>query len=410
MRASVVVCAIALCACQSADRVPTWHRDVRSIVTQSCATCHTAGAIAPFVLQSYADVFARRSLVRTQIESRKMPPWPPAPGCAEYADDRSLPEQDRATLLSWIDGGAPEGDPADARPSSPPPPGAYQPVLAPDEYRCFLLDWPETQRRYVTGFVAKPGNAAIVHHVLVFLAAPAQVAQFQALDDADPAPGYKCFGGPGGLTPTLGGWTPGSRGGDFPVGTGVPVDPGSKIILQVHYNLPRGLGPSDQTSIQLKLDTAVDRQAFLLPWADPSWLNARTMVIPAGQADVRHAFTFSPGAYLGLITSGAIPPGPFTVYGAGSHQHLRGTRNRLEIQRAGGARECLLDIPRWDFHWQGTYALKTPKRVETGDSISIECHWDNSAANQPGGALPRELNWGEGTEDEMCLGFLYITQ
>ena len=423
MRASVVVCAIALCACQSADRVPTWHRDVRSIVTQSCASCHTAGAIAPFVLQSYADVFARRSLVRTQIDSRKMPPWPPGPGCAEYADDRSLPEQDRATLLSWIDGGAPEGDPADARPSSPPPPGGlsrvdrelqlgapYVPVQAPDEYRCFLLDWPETQRRYVTGFVAKPGNAAIVHHVLVFLAAPAQVAQFQALDDADPAPGYTCFGGPGGLTPTLGGWTPGSRGGDFPLGTGVPVDPGSKIILQVHYNLPRGLGPSDQTSIQLKLDTAVDRQAFLLPWADPSWLNARTMVIPAGQADVRHAFTFSPGAYLGLITSGAIPPGPFTVYGAGSHQHLRGTRNRLEIQRTGGARECLLDIPRWDFHWQGTYALKTPKRVETGDSISIECHWDNSAANQPGGALPRELNWGEGTEDEMCLGFLYITQ
>ena len=424
MRASVVLCAVVVCACnQSADPVPTWHREVRSILTQSCTGCHTAGAIAPFALESYADVFARRSLVRTQVESRRMPPWPPAPGCAEYADDRSLPERDRATLLSWLDRGAPEGDPADARPVSAPPPGGlsrvdrelqlgapYMPVQSPDEYRCFLLDWPETERRYVTGFVAKPGNAAIVHHVLVFLAAPAQVAQFQALDDADPAPGYKCFGGPGGLAPTLGGWTPGSRGGDFPAGTGVPVDPGSKIILQVHYNLPRGLGPFDQTSIQLKLDDAVDRQAFLLPWADPAWVTRGAMPIPAGQADVRHAFTFAPGAYLGLITSGAIPPGPFTVYGAGSHQHLRGTRNRLEIQRAGGARECLLDIPRWDFHWQGTYALKTPKRVEMSDSISIECHWDNSAANQPHGAPPRDLNWGEGTEDEMCLGFLYITQ
>src|SRR3989442_16010847 len=101
MRASVVLCAILLCACsQSADPMPTWHRDVRTIVTQSCATCHTAGTIAPFVLEAYADVFARRSLIRTQVESRKMPPWPPAPGCAEYADDRSLPERDRATLLS----------------------------------------------------------------------------------------------------------------------------------------------------------------------------------------------------------------------------------------------------------------------------------------------------------------------
>ena len=66
--------------------------------------------------------------------------------------------------------------------------------------------------------------------------------------------------------------------------------------------------------------------------------------------------------------------------------------------------------PRWDFHWQGSYALKVPTRVQAGDSLSIECHWDNSAKNQPGGIAPRELNWGEGTDDEMCLGFLYITQ
>src|SRR5207245_8337364 len=151
----------------------------------------------------------------------------------------------------------------------------YAPVQAPDEYRCFLLDWPETERRYVTGFVARPGNATIVHHVLVFVAPPGRVAQFQALDDADPAPGYKCFGGPGGVAPGLGGWVPGSRGGDFPAGTGVPVDPGSKIILQIHYHLARAPGPFDQTSIQLKLDRAVDRLAFQLPWADPSWLNAR---------------------------------------------------------------------------------------------------------------------------------------
>jgi len=417
-------CAI-LCACsQSADRTPTWQGDVRAIMSRNCTTCHTAGAIAPFALESYSDAFPRRLQIRQQIETGQMPPWPPAAGCADYADDRSLPDADRATLLSWIDHGAPEGDPGGARAVSPPPAGglsrvdrdlqlasAYMPVQSPDEYRCFLLDWPETQRRYVTGFVAKPGNASIVHHVLVFIAPPGQVAQFQALDDADPAPGYKCFGGPGGLVPTLGGWTPGTRGGDFPTGTGVPIDPGTKLILQVHYNLgTRRPGPSDQTAIQVKLDDAVEKQAFLLPWADPSWVTSRTMNIPAGQPDVRHSFVFAPGPFLGRITNGAIPAGPFTVYGVGTHQHLRGTRNRLEIQRASGTRDCLLDIPRWDFHWQGSYALKTPKRVEPSDSISIECHWNNSASNQPSGSSMRDLNWGEGTDDEMCLGYLYITQ
>ena len=283
MRASAVICAIIICGCGSnADRVPTWHRDVRPIVTQSCTGCHSTGSIAPFPFESYADLFGRQQLIREQVTSRRMPPWPPAPGCTEYADDRSLSEKDRTTLLTWLDHGAPEGNPADATPVSSPPPGGlsrvdrdlrvaapYTPVQVPDEYRCFLLDWPESARRYVTGFVAKPGNAAIVHHVLVFVAPPGQVSQFQALDDADPLPGYTCFGGPGGVVPTLGGWVPGSRGGDFPAGTGVPIDPGSKIILQVHYNRPRD-GASDQTSLQLKLDDAVQRQAFVLPWADPS--------------------------------------------------------------------------------------------------------------------------------------------
>jgi hypothetical protein len=420
MRRCTFLAAI-LCAC--ADRPPTWHRDVQPVIARSCAGCHAAGEIAPFELATYGDAYQRRDLIRAQVESRLMPPWPPGPGCSEYADDRSLPERDRATLLAWVAQGAPEGDPADARAVAPAPaaglsrvdrllqlPAAYAPVEAPDEYRCFLLDWPETERRYVTGFVARPGNTSIVHHVLAFLATPDRVAGFQALDDGDPSPGYKCFGGPGGVAQALGAWAPGSRGGDFPAGTGLQIDPGSRIILQVHYNLTGGLGPSDRTSIELKLDESVARQAFLLPWADPQWVNAGAMRIPAGEADVSHAFTFAPGSYLGLITGNRIPSGPFTVHAAALHQHLRGTRSRLEIRRLGGTRECLLDIPRWDFHWQGAYGLSSPKRVDTGDSLSIECHWDNSAANQPGGQTPRDLNWGERTEDEMCLGFLYITR
>jgi len=422
MRAAPIILALAvLWACGKGT--PTWSKDVHPIVARSCAGCHVEGGIAPFALATWNDAYVRRSLIRAQVESRQMPPWPPAPGCSEYTGDRSLKDQERETLLSWIDRGAPEGDPSDGQPVSTPPQGglsrvdrelriaaAYQPVLAPDEYRCFLLDWAETERRFVTGFVAQPGNPTIVHHVLAFLATPDRAAQFQALDDADSAPGYRCFGGPGGTANLLGGWVPGTVGGDFPAGTGVPVDPGSKIILQVHYNLANGVGPSDQTSIRLKLDPSVSRPAFLMPWANPSWLNAGTMDIPAGAADVSHSFTLTPGPYLGLLSDNLLAPGRFTVYGAALHQHLRGTRSRLEIQRAGGARECLLDIPRWDFHWQGGYTLKTPKVMERNDSLSIECHWDNSATNQPDGLPPRNLNWGEGTGDEMCIGFLYITQ
>jgi len=423
MRLPLAAAAVALaCAC-SQRPAPTWHRDVQPLMAQSCGACHVEGGIAPFALSSFQEAYSRRDLIRTQVESRRMPPWPPGPGCSEYEQDRSLPESDRATLLSWLDSGAPEGDPADAHSVSPPPSvglsrvdrtlrlaAPYIPVESPDEYRCFLLDWPEAQTRYITGFRAVPGNPAIVHHVLAFLATPDRVAQFQALDDADPAPGYKCFGGPGGVAQALGAWAPGSNGGDFPADTGLRVPAGSKIILQIHYNVTGGLGRYDQTAIELKVDPAVTRTAFLLPWANPAWVNGQAMPIPAGQADVSHSFTFAPGPYLSSITSGSIPDGPFVVYAAALHQHLRGTRSRVEIQRASGSHECVLDIPRWDFHWQGAYTLATPKRVERGDSLSIECHWDNSAKNQPDGLAPRDLNWGERTSDEMCLAFLYITR
>jgi hypothetical protein len=40
-------------------------------------------------------------------------------------------------------------------------------------------------------------------------------------------------------------------------------------------------------------------------------------------------------------------------------------------------------------------------------------HWNNTAANQPfvGGLQvePRDVWWGNGSRDEMCLGVLYLT-
>ena len=76
----------------------------------------------------------------------------------------------------------------------------------------------------------------------------------------------------------------------------------------------------------------------------------------------------------------------------------------MESERKTPTTECLLDIPRWDFHWQANYRFKEPKVVKSGDRIAVECHWDNSL---PGA---RDVSWGEGTEDEMCLGIFYMTQ
>ena len=415
-------------ACSTADTGPTWFHDAQPIVAAHCASCHTTGGIAPMALQTFAQVRSYKKSVRDQVAAGVMPPWPPGAGCNTYQHDRSLPAAEKATLLAWLDRGAPEGDPATAKVASAALatpglsrvdatlklPEPYQPVRSPDEYRCFVLDWSETRTRYVTGFQAVPGNAALVHHVIAFLAAPDQAADYQRLDDAEAGQGYTCFGGSGGPSQQmLGAWAPGGVGTDFPFGTGIKVLPGSKIVLQVHYNTGAHPDGVDQSAVQFKLDDTVGAEAAVLPWASPNWL-AGLMPIPAGNADVVHSFNYDPTRYLNYITRGVLKPGKFHLYSAALHQHLRGSRAKLEILRGGLTSECLLEIPRWDVQWQGSYAFDNPVMFEPGDSLKISCHWDNSAANQPvvNGVqvAPKDLNWGEGTGDEMCLGFFYISQ
>jgi len=203
----------------------------------------------------------------------------------------------------------------------------------------------------------------------------------------------------------LGAWAPGSLGSDMPLGTGLQVAPGSAIILQVHYNVLEAGPQPDLTSIDLKLDDTVDKAAVIQPWANPSWLDSQEMHIPAGAPDTMHAFEFDASRLMG---------GAFTIHSAALHMHTLGTRATASIVRASGATECLLQIDDWNFHWQGSYGLRTPPTFSPGDKLRVECHWDNSPANQPmvGGQLrvPTDVYWGEGTTDEMCLGAFYLTR
>jgi hypothetical protein len=426
---SPILAVLFLAACGESAAPPpapaqalTYHRDVAPLVQQKCGGCHVEGGIAPFPLQSYAEVFEVKGAVKAAVKARLMPPWQADPACTEYAGDRVLTSEEVDLLSRWVDEGGVEGDPADAPASLPRSvqgglprvdlelamPVEYSPTQSPDDYRCFMLDWPETDERYVTGFVARPGQPSIVHHIIAFLIRPEDVSTYQAKDAAEPGPGYTCFGGPGGSATRavwIGAWAPGGGATLMPAGTGIRVPAGSKIVLQMHYNLSSANSAPDRTSIAMSLASSVEKIAIVQPWADPAWLRQGGMPIPAGEKDVRHRFSFDISSALSYMTGGVFQNNlPITVYGSALHMHTRGTWARMEIERRTGATECMLHIPRWDFHWQGSYTLAQPKVVKPGDRIGVECHWDNS---QPGAQY---LEWGEGTGDEMCLGSFLMTQ
>jgi hypothetical protein len=415
-------------ATTGADAAVTYWRDVKAVLDRGCVGCHAPGNIAPFALTTYAEAAPFAAALAASVSDGTMPPWPPDAACNQYRHDRSLTADERALLVEWSELGAPEGDPADApAPAAEDPadvvdydlelalPVAYTPTIAPDEYRCFTVDWPAAEERFVTAFKAAPGERAIVHHVIAFLIPPDKVAEFEALDAADPDPGYLCYGGPGGTRPGwLGAWVPGSNAGALPPGTGIRVAPGSKVVVQMHYHATPGAGP-DRTTLAIRTADAVEREAFVVPFTDPAWL-AGGMEIPAGEPEVVHEFAvdLSKAAPLLMPDGGFASGDPLRVHALALHMHTFGTSADVTVLRAGGDEVCGLSIPRWDFDWQGNYQLAAPIDVALGDRLRLRCRWDNSADAQPlvdGVRQPaKDLRWGEGTGDEMCLGVAYLTR
>ena len=400
----------------------TYHKDIAPIVSERCAVCHTTDGIAPFVMDTFQDVTSIKAAVRSAVLDTRMPPWPPNNDCAEYKYDRSLSQAQINAIVSWIDDGAPEGDPADAQQKKKTSsvvradvvarmPETYTPTKSPDDYRCFLIEWPESTTKYITGINVKPGNAKLVHHVIAFLAGPSQVDEYRALDAAEPGPGYTCFGGPGGDIANgfgwAGAWAPGGQGEAYPQGTGIRIEPGSLVIMQVHYNTLTNATETDQSEIEFMVEDGVDQEAIIVPYLDLGWIAFDTMKIPAGATDVMHETQLDP--------TRLFENKPVTMHAVATHQHTLGTSNRIDIYRNGvkADAECALDIPKWDFNWQGSYTFKQAKVVNPGDILHMECHWDNSPANQQvvdGKKLaPRDVSWGDGTTDEMCLGIFYVT-
>lgn len=401
---------------------PTYIRDVQPLVQAKCANCHTNGGIAPFALETYEQVEAAKGAVKSAVVARTMPPWLAAKGCTDYRGDISLTDEQIDMLSRWVDAGAPLGDPNDSPNPVPneqislsrvdltlPMPVAYTPKFFPDDYRCFFLDWPKAETTYVTGFGVEPGNESIVHHVIAYVVRPSNVPVFQTLDDADADPGWPCFGGPGGegngmpAASWLGGWAPGGNGEDFPEGTGIEVPAGAKIVVQIHYNSLNSSPIADQTNILVQTAASVEKRAAIAPFADIQWVLGGTMKIPAHSKDVIHSVSTDLTSVVSLMTGGAMSGGkPLTLHSVGLHMHTRGERIATRVDHADGTSECHIDVPRWNFHWQRNHTFKTPKQVVPGDKLYLECQWDNPTAV--------DMNWGEGTDDEMCLSPYYVTE
>ena len=221
--------------------------DVAPILQDRCQACHRPGQVGGFSLLTAADARSHAAMIAEVVADRRMPPWHADPRHGGFANDRRLSARERAVLLAWVDQGSPVGDV-----SREPPPRQWPEgwtIGTPD----VVFEIPENNTvpaqgtvpyvtmRVPTGFTedvwvqaaeARPGNSAVVHHILVFVEPP-DGGRRRIAGDAD---GQLC------------GYAPGDMPSVFPAGTAKKIPAGSRLRFQLHYT-PNGRVQTDRSKV-----------------------------------------------------------------------------------------------------------------------------------------------------------------
>jgi len=370
----------------SADSEVTYAKHIAPILNTNCVYCHREGQIGPFTLNDYDEVAGWADMIKEVVDANRMPPWHADPAHGKFANAARLSDADKALISQWVAAGAPEGDPSDL----PEPPQftegwmidepdqvfamAEEPYEVPAEgvveYQHFLVDPGWDEDKWITAIEARPGNPAVVHHILIFVRTP---------DGRD-----NDFAGDNEF---IGAYAPGFR--EVPLENGLArfVPAGSKFVVQLHYT-PNGSPQQDLSHIGVVF---ADQQEVKKEVIVSSAMNAVFQIPPeAHNHAVQSRYVFKRDAHLLSL----MP-----------HMHLRGKDFQYEAVYPDGKREIVLSVPNYDFGWQTSYRLAEPKLMPRGTILQCSAHFDNSSDNLNNPDPSITVGWGDQTWEEMMIGF-----
>lgn len=377
---------------------PTFHKDVLPVLQKNCQGCHRPGETGPMSFLTYESTRPWAAAIKQAVLAKKMPPWGADPAHGKWANDPTLSAADKKTLVDWADAKAPAGNPKDA----PAPrqfvegwnigtpdmviamPKAYAvPDTGTIDYTRYILPLNFKQDTWVAAAEIRPGNRAVVHHVIAYLREPGS-NWLQGAPIGEPI--VKRPGNDGGPRSQLVGYAPGVPAQPAKPGRAILVKAGSDVVLEMHYTT-NGKAATDLTKVGLILakEPPVERLAGF------SAGNNRFAIPPGdGNHEVRAEIKVPREAKLVNLTP---------------HMHVRGKDFEYIAKYPTGEKEVLLRVPRYDFNWQHTYELAQPKLIPAGTIIECIAHFDNSP-NNPSNPDPKaEVRWGDQSWEEMMIGF-----
>lgn len=391
---------------------PTYAKHVAPIFQEKCQECHQPGSIAPMSLLKYEDAKKYAKRIRTKVADRLMPPWhiDRAVGIQQFKNDRSLSDAQVATIVNWVDAGAPLGDPKDLPPAMTfPDPNRWQLAeklgapdliikskpytLAPrtqDKWFRPVVETGLTEPRWVRAIEVKPVRAndrKVVHHVLAYLLQPEQGVTGLASTAHDHQSNAGLFME----------WAVGKTGQMFPEDAGKLMLPGSQIRWEVHYHAigeeiansqvemavyfyPKGFVPQHRTVLRMfDLSRGLD------------------LDIPPNEKTISQNFY--------------VLPAPARIENFQPHMHMRGKAMALEAIYPDGRKEIISQVSnfQWNWHINYVYDADVAPLLPKGTMLSFTAWHDNTAANLNNPDPGQWVGWGDRTVDEMAHNWIDVT-
>ena len=397
--------------------VPTFSKDVLPILQKNCQGCHRPGETAPMSFMSYKEARPWAKAIKGAVLTKKMPPWLADPHYGQFLNERKLTESEVQTIVSWADGGAPEGNQKQA-----PKPVAWvqgwnigqpdqvfampKPFTVPAtgtiEYQYVIIPTGFTRDTWIQSAEMRPGDRTVVHHVIAFIRPPGskwlqggpigeafvpqraarsrQKAEAAGADEAASMVG----------TELLVGYAPGLQEQKFVPGQARLIPAGSDIVFQIHYTANGKSEVTDVSKVGLVFTKGEPKERVVTLTATQA-----RFAIPPGDSnyEVKSSFTLQDDSALVWL----MP-----------HMHLRGKDFIYTAVYPTGEKQVLLSVPKYDFSWQLAYETAKPVVLPKGTRIECVAHFDNSPNNKFNPDPTKEVHWGDQSWEEMMIGWFGV--
>src|SRR5213083_2282551 len=402
----------------------TFSKDVASIFQAKCQECHQPNSIAPMSLITYQDARPWAKAIRERVITRQMPPWhiDRSVGVQRFKNDMSLTDEQVDSIVRWVDGGAPQGDPKDLPPPKPlvtdnewkavkdgfGPPDL---VIKSSEYTMAaqhqdvwyrpMSDIPLTEPRWAKLVEIRPTNLKgrrIVHHSIAYLvlnndpeAVNTGTANGFASAASDPLPIDLVN-----RRPQLMEWAIGKGYDEFRAGTGKLILPGEKISWDQHLHaVGEEITAGSEIGIWLyKKGEEPKKRSYLVGFTGIR--GNRFLDIPPNSYAQTEGFT--------VLKENAV------LENFQPHFHLRGKSMQVEAILPDGSSQIVRYVGNFNFNWMTNYIFADDAApvFPKGTVIHVSAWYDNTRNNKNNPDPDQWVGYGDRTVDEMAHAWINV--